>query len=205
MNYSFPQNPPNMFPQYNAQIQPGGQTQNPEGHQVTGNQSEENKGFSAEVRLPAHVKKLHVRSNSVTPVDSGTDKYMKSSFLFDKVNNELPSPLPFVKTGSENVNSGMKLTGPESSQSLPAIKNLSDFYDSAVSDSSCFDGKDSELASSVDIELDANGQPYFDNMSVGGGSNKDGVEGEDGSEEIPVRITVKGRMAKGGVKKKSGF
>lgn len=56
------------------------------------------------------------------------------------------------------------------------------------------------MASSIDIELDSNGQPIFDNMSANGDPTYRG-NGEEASEEVPV----KSRMARAAIKKKSGF
>lgn len=164
---------------------------------------EEAKGLTAEMRLPSHVKKTHFRSNSVTPVDTQANKYMKNSFLFDQLNPiNTNVGLKITKAPSENMSTPqLRSTGLDSSNSLPAIRNLSDFYESAVSESSIFDGNDSELASSINIDLDANGQPYFDNMSANGDSANYKMEGEEGSEEVPI----KSRKARAGVKKKSAF
>jgi hypothetical protein len=73
---------------------------------------------------------------------------------------------------------------------------MSDYYESVASDSSVFDGNDSAAASSLDLSLDANGQPIFDNISASAENN------DDVSNEIPV---VKPKLKRQGVKKKSGF
>lgn len=167
----------------------------------SGTGTEENKEHTAEMRLPSHVNKTHFRSYSLTPIDTQTNKYMKNSFLFDRLGGDTtPEQVKFTKVSSENNSAGLKPAGLRSSNSIPAIRNLSDYQDSQHSESSVFDGNDSAYASSIDIELDANGQPIFDNYSGNGDSNSR-QEGEDGSEEGSAKI----RMARPGVKKKSGF
>lgn len=167
-----------------------------------GNQdSEETKELPAEMRLPSHVKNKHFRSNSVTPIDTNTGGYMKDSFLFDKVNPNsgvAPKPLKLGKFNSEKI--AANSAGVGSTNSLPAIRNLSDYQDSYASESSVFDGNDSAYASSIDIELDENGQPVFDRMSNMG----DSLSGKEGNEEGSEEVQVMGRT-KPGVKKKSGF
>lgn len=194
-SYSYPSTNQNMYPNSYMDV---GQAQPKEPFQ-----EEEVKELPAEMRLPSHVKRTHFRSNSVTPVDTQSDKYiMKNSFLFDRLNPvNTKSGLKFTKNSSENnATPQLRSAGLESSNSLPAIRNLSDYYDSAVSESSCFDGNDSAYASSIDIELDANGQPWFDSNSINGDSNSIN-NGDDSSADIPA----KSKMARIGVKKKSGF
>jgi len=162
---------------------------------------EERKEKPEGMRLPAHMKRTHTRSNSSKVLDSQTNKYMQNSFLFDRLGGDTSSTGPkLTKMSSENISGYVNPLGSQSTSSLPAIKNLSDFQDSVASESSVFDGNDSAYASSVDIELDSNGQPIFDNSSCNGDSNSR-MEGEDGSEELSVKV----RMARTGVKKKSGF
>ena len=104
------------------------------------------------------------------------------------------------KYNSANFTPQLKHRGLDSNKSLPALKSLSEFWSSAKSDSSFFDWSESGMASSIDIELDSNGQPIFDNMSANGDPNFKG-EGEEASEEVPV----KSRMARPAIKKKSAF
>ena len=203
-NYNFPNTVQNVNNQsndltggYNSKIQGQSVPQ----INVSSNDQEEVKELPAEMRLPGHMKKSQNRSNSVTPVDTNTNKYIKTSFLFDQLNPINTNQLKFNKKSSENITTPqLKDVGLDSSNSLPAIRNTSDYQSSVYSDSSYFDGNDSAAASSIDIELDANGQPVFDNMSNNGDSGSK-VEGEDNSEEVPM----KNRMKRSGVKKKSGF
>jgi hypothetical protein len=168
----------------------------------------------AKMRLPSYVKQKHFRSTSLgnimsgdqtslTPIDTQANKYISNNFLFDKASplghpgiNKI-SKMPSVGIATSYAKNALK-TG--SSTSLPAIRNLSDFCDSVASESSIFDGNDSALASSVDIELDANGQPWFDNLSNAGDSASGKMESSDNSDDAPC--IGRARMA---VKKLSGF
>jgi hypothetical protein len=168
----------------------------------------------AKMRLPSYVKQKHFRSislgnimsgdqTSLTPIDTQTNKYVSNNFLFDKA-SPLGHPgiykiskMSSVGVAPSYAKNALKMG---SSTSLPAIRNSSDFYDSVASESSIFDGNDSALASSVDIELDANGQPIFDNLSNVGDSANGKMEYSDNSDDAPC--ISRARMA---VKKKSGF
>ena len=143
------------------------------------------------MRLPAHVKKSHIRSNSVTPADYSTGSYPESPDL-----SGLQSPKVGLKQALklEKYSSEVKSLGHNSMRSIPALQNLSDLGSSLASNSSVFDGNDSEIASAIDIELDENGQPVFDGESS--------LQWKDNSEEIPVKNKNKTRPA---VNKKSAF
>lgn len=158
------------------------------------------------MKLPSHVK-LHTRSNSLTPTQFADDMQMMKE---SKDDHDIFSSTKFIdqrfmKRRPTETRKGkiftpqLKKRNLESTTSLPALKAFSE-YSSLVSDSSVFEGNDSALASSLDIELDANGQPLFDNMSSNGNSvARD--DGEEGSEEVPM----KNRMARPTIKKKSTF
>lgn len=149
----------------------------------------------APMRLPAHVTKLHGRSNSMTPVDHGHSH----TLLFDQFQANPPKPV-LGKFSSEAVDRGQgKMFG--SSSSLPAIKNMSDYYESAASDSSCFDKNDSELASSIDIQLDANGQPIFDNVSY----SNDNSQNIDSENSFEPQVSKPKSQKRNALKKKSAF
>lgn len=154
----------------------------------------------APMRLPSHMTKLHHRSNSVTPVDTGSQNAMNSNFLFDQMQSSEPRPKPVLnKICSEDVHFKGRHKIFESCNSLPAIRNISDYYESMASDSSVFDGNDSALASSLDLSIDEEGQPIFhDNNSESG----DNSRREEGSEGVPLKSKKLKRVA---VKSKSGF
>ena len=205
-NYSIPQN---MAYNQNTGFQNlgspfvGGSNSQEQAVPMPGNNqdSEEIKELPAEMRLPNHVKNKHFRSHSVTPIDTNTGGYMKDSFLFDKVNPNSGAPPNPVKLGKFNSESkALHSAGVGSTNSLPAIRNMSDYQDSVASESSLFEGNDSAYASSIDIELDENGQPVFDKMSNAGDSMSGRDANEEGSEDNQVMSRTKR-----GVKKKSGF
>jgi len=165
-------------------------------------EKEEIKEIPAPMRLPTHVTRPHFRSNSLTPADTG--KYMSNTFLFDQLKSpSTPGKLQLNKISSEDVTSSHRFAGRmfDSSNSLPAIRNMSDYYESVASESSIFDGKDSALASSLDLSLDTNGQPLFDNMSMNDDSANPNAN-VDNSEEIPIKPKLGKRIK---VPKKSGF
>lgn len=153
-------------------------------------EEEEEKVVVAKMRLPAHVKKSHIRSNSLTPADHSTGSYPGSPDLvgLQSMKSGLKPALKLNKYTSE-----AKSLGHNSMKSIPAIHNLSDLGSSVASNSSVFDGNDSEIASAIDIELDENGQPVFEGDST--------LQSKDNSEEIPVK-NKKTRIA---VNKKSAF
>lgn len=165
-------------------------------------ENEENKEMPAKMQLPSHVKQKHFRSNSFNSNDMQANKYISNNFLFDKTSH---AGNPGVNKLSKNISEGYapsygkNLLNNGSSTSLPAIRNMSDFHNSYASESSIFDGNDSAFASSVDIELDANGQPIFDNTSNAGDSASGRMDGNDNSDDAPQS---RARLA---VKKKSGF
>lgn len=166
-------------------------------------QNEENKEMTAKMQLPSHVKQKHFRSNSLNCNDAQANKYVSNNFLFDKATPAgHPGIIKFSKhTSQEYAKSHVKNTLHKgSSTSLPAIRNLSDFHGSYASESSIFDGNDSAFASSVDIELDANGQPIFDNASNAGDSANGRMDSNDNSDDS--HQISRARLA---VKKKSGF
>ena len=123
---------------------------------------EEEKVVVAKMKLPAHVKKSHIRSNSVTPADFSTNSYPASPDL-----SGLQSPKVGLKQALklEKYTFEAKSLGHNSTRSIPGLQNLSDLGSSLASNSSIFDGNDSEIASAIDIELDENGQPMFDGES----------------------------------------
>lgn len=137
---------------------------------------------------------------------------MGSNFLFDQFQPNPGLSKPMLNKGknchkltkfivsSENVdNKSSKMFG--SSTSLPAIRNMSDYYESNASESSVFDGNDSAVASSLDLSLDANGQPIFDNISASG-DNSAPIANDHSSEGVPLKPKKLKRQA---IKKKSGF
>lgn len=151
---------------------------------------EEEKVLVAKMRLPAHVKKPHMRSNSLTPADLSTGSYPGSPDLasLQGLKSGLKPALKLNKYTSE-----VKSLGHNSMKSIPAIQNLSDLGSSVASNSSVFDGNDSEVASAIDIELDENGQPVFEGDCT--------LQSKDNSEEIPV----KSKKARIPVNRKSAF
>jgi hypothetical protein len=203
----------NSFMPMNHQSNFNDNTIHPIDHINSTMENEENKQ-PAKMRLPSYVKQKHFRSTSLgnimsgdqtslTPIDTQTNKYISNNFLFDKASplghpgiNKI-SKMSSVGIAPSYAKNALKMG---SSTSLPAIRNSSDFYDSVASESSIFDGNDSALASSVDIELDANGQPMFDNLSNAGDSACGKMESSDNSDDAPC--ISRARMA---VKKKSGF
>ena len=150
----------------------------------------------APMRLPLHMTKGHQRSNSMTPVDHNSGGTGLNNFLFDQLQPYPQLARPTLgKWSSENVIDKMNNYRFGPSTSLPAIRNTSDYNEAGASDSSVFDGNDSAVASSLDLSLDASGNPIFDNISASGDNN-------DGSSEVPV---VKTKSKRQRVKKKSGF
>lgn len=113
-----------------------------------------------------------------------------------------PTKTVLSKVSSENVQNKVKNNMFGSSTSLPAIKNMSDYYNSAASDSSVFDGNDSAVASSLDIELDANGQPIFDNISACGENSAPIANDYSSDSGVPLKSK---KLKREVVKKKSGF
>jgi hypothetical protein len=182
--------------------------------QINSTMEHEESKEPAKMRLPSYVKQKHFRSismgnignenqTSLTPIDTQTNKYISNNFLFDKASplghpgiNKI-SKMSSVGVAPSYAKNALKMG---SSNSLPAIRNSSDFYDSVASESSIFDGNDSALASSVDIELDTNGQPIFDNLSNAGDSANGKMEYSDNSDDAPLVSRVRNA-----VKKKSGF
>jgi hypothetical protein len=141
----------------------------------------------------------------MTPIDTGLPLNMTNPFLFDQNNapSQAPPKLSLNKFASQEV-TGSKMNSKffHSCNSLPAIRNISEYYASGASESSVFDGNDSAVTSSLDLSFDADGNPQFDNISLNEDKNPNGDD-KDNSEEVPV--AKKKRMKRVGVKKKSGF
>jgi hypothetical protein len=124
--------------------------------------AEEEKIVVAKMKIPSHVKKSHTRSNSLTPANYSTGSYPGSPDLIG-LQNSKASLKPALKLNKYTSN--VRSLGHNSTRSIPGIHNLSDLGSSLASNSSVFDGNDSEVASAIDIELDENGQPVFDGDS----------------------------------------
>lgn len=164
---------------------------------------EEEKTLPAKMRLPSHVKKTHFRSNSLTPIETRDNKFQRSAFMSEQINSgqpryDGPHSMSFKDMKLTAFTPHVRARQYDSSSSIPALRSVGG--ESIYTESSVFDGNDSDAASMIDIRLDANGQPYFDNVSANGDSSFRG-EGEEGSEEV----SVKRQLIKPVAKKKSAF
>lgn len=140
-NYSFPlQNSFETMQNFNFQTP----TEIPEVNEQPVKEPEEEKEVPIPMRLPGHMKKVHFRSHSMTPVESNENKEIKRDLMHDKFSSiQKPKAMRLEKLSSEKYNKNftpqLKNRVLDSNKSLPALKSLSEFCSSVKSDSSFFD------------------------------------------------------------------